>query len=261
VVHHRGDPILVTGAHRSGTTWVGTVLASAPAVTYIHEPFHIHHDPAVCAARFDDWFSYVCDENEETYYEPVSDMLARTSGRALIKDPIAVFSAGWLSSRFGMRPVVLIRHPAAFAASLKTARWTHPFKHFLRQPLLMAHRLEPFAEQIMRFAHTEHDIIDQAALLWTLIYTAVLDYQQRVPQWLYVRHEDLARDPVAGFRGLFETLDLEFCEATERVIQQRRRHDLNRWGAVLTPADVDRVRAAVHAVSARFYGDEEWQPA
>jgi hypothetical protein len=31
-------PILVTGAHGSGTTWVGKLLALAPGTGYAHEP-------------------------------------------------------------------------------------------------------------------------------------------------------------------------------------------------------------------------------
>ena len=91
------------------------MLAASPSVTYLHEPFHIHHDPWLCAARFDTWFTYVCEENEAPYVEPIADMLdiARmragdawdrtTAVRPLIKDPIAVFSAGWLASRFETR--------------------------------------------------------------------------------------------------------------------------------------------------------------
>jgi hypothetical protein len=33
-------PILVTGAHRSGTTWVGTSLGKSRHVCYMHEPFN-----------------------------------------------------------------------------------------------------------------------------------------------------------------------------------------------------------------------------
>ena len=33
-------PILVTGSHRSGTTWVGKTIALSPSVTYIGEPFN-----------------------------------------------------------------------------------------------------------------------------------------------------------------------------------------------------------------------------
>ncbi len=31
-------PILVTGTHRSGTTWVGKMLAAGPSTAYISEP-------------------------------------------------------------------------------------------------------------------------------------------------------------------------------------------------------------------------------
>jgi hypothetical protein len=34
----RPSPVLVTGIHRSGTTWVGKMLAAAPGVVYINEP-------------------------------------------------------------------------------------------------------------------------------------------------------------------------------------------------------------------------------
>ena len=37
-----GKPILVTGAHRSGTTWAGKMLVLAPGVAYLHEPFSPH---------------------------------------------------------------------------------------------------------------------------------------------------------------------------------------------------------------------------
>jgi len=34
-------PILVTGSHRSGTTWAGKMISACPNVGYIHEPFNI----------------------------------------------------------------------------------------------------------------------------------------------------------------------------------------------------------------------------
>jgi len=85
--------------------------------------------------------------------------------RPLIKDPIALFSAGWLYKRYNVQPIVMIRHPAAFCGSLKVANWPHPFSHFLEQPLLMETHLYPFKEEIERFAAEEMDIVDQAVLL------------------------------------------------------------------------------------------------
>jgi len=276
------QPILVTGAHRSGTTWVGRILASSPGMAYLHEPFHLHHDLKLCAARFPYWFTYVCEENEAPYLQPIAEMLqtAQRDGseaeqgsldrRPLIKDPIAVFSAAWLASRFGTRNVVMIRHPAAFAGSLKEKGWTHPFAHFLQQPLLMREHLEPFAREILRFAREERDVVDQAALLWKVIYATILRYRERHPDWIYLRHEDLSRDPVEGFRVVFDKVGLEFSAETERAIvthsfasaaaglRRDSRANVNTWKQRLTGPEIERVRTAVADISGEFYADREW---
>jgi hypothetical protein len=44
-------PILVTGLHRSGKTWLARMIAASPAVAYIPEPFNIHHDIGRCGAQ------------------------------------------------------------------------------------------------------------------------------------------------------------------------------------------------------------------
>ena len=36
----RNRPILVTGTQRSGSTWVGQMIASHPRVVYVWEPFN-----------------------------------------------------------------------------------------------------------------------------------------------------------------------------------------------------------------------------
>ncbi len=56
-------PILVTGAHRSGTTWIGKMLALAPGVGYVHEPFSPLTAPGISGAPFDRFFAYVTAEN------------------------------------------------------------------------------------------------------------------------------------------------------------------------------------------------------
>jgi Sulfotransferase family len=274
-------PILVTGSHRSGTTWVGRIIASSPSVAYIHEPFHIHNGVAVCQARFDCWFTYVCAENEDQYRKPIAKMLRaarrrsvpwyRTSRiRPLIKDPLAVFSAAWLASRFETRNVVLIRHPAAFAGSLKRNNWTHPFSHFLRQPLLMKHHLQPFADQILSFACEERDIVDQAALLWNVIHSMILRYQETFPDWIYVRHEDLSRNPMEGFRFVFDRLELELCAASRQAIvahsfaqaptdlKRNSLANIDTWKRRLTGAEIERLKSQVWDISRRFYSDQEW---
>jgi len=45
-------PILVTGSHRSGTTWAGRSLVLAPNTAYIHEPFNIETNITANAKPF-----------------------------------------------------------------------------------------------------------------------------------------------------------------------------------------------------------------
>ena len=120
--HPRGDTapmtsILVTGSHRSGTGWVGHVLAASPRpVGYVWEPFSILHRPGTCAARFEHWFPYICDENEARVRGPVSEMLAwRYAARAELA--CAALTEGRRPDGPGRRPLsaepALRRHPAA----------------------------------------------------------------------------------------------------------------------------------------------------
>ena len=68
-------PILVTGAHRSGSTWVGRMIATSPRVTYLHEPFNLKHDMGLCRTQFDCWFTYVCERNESAYQRDLRDTI------------------------------------------------------------------------------------------------------------------------------------------------------------------------------------------
>ena len=46
-------PLLLTGSHRSGSTWVGIIMAASPSVGYIHEPLNLNHHPGICGAEFE----------------------------------------------------------------------------------------------------------------------------------------------------------------------------------------------------------------
>jgi hypothetical protein len=202
-----------------------------------------------------------------------------TGARPLIKDPLAFFSAEWLAANFDMEVVVMIRHPAAFASSIKSKNWKHPFDHFLKQPLLMERYLSPFASRIKKFAQEEQDIIDQAALLWIMIHSTILRYKEQYPEWIFVRHEDLSRDPMTGFEKLYDRLDLAYDEDASIVIKEhsspskeigishrKTYKNLERdsaaniwsWKTRLAPTEVQRIKAQVQEVSREFYSDDDW---
>ena len=219
----------MTGSHRSGSTWVGTTLGKSSSVGYIHEPFNLEHRLGICGAKFDYWFPYITEDNEEIVCEEIQKTLDfkyniigeleiinslkdvgrlfRDYGifvkyrllkvRPLIKDPIAIFSTEWLASKFNMDVVVLIRHPAAFVSSIKVKQWSFPFSHLLAQPLLIRDYLYPFKEEIEEYTIQEKDVIEQAILLWKIIHYVIIEYQKNHKNWIFIRHEDISRDPVA----------------------------------------------------------------
>lgn len=296
-------PILVTGAHRSGTTWVGRMLAASPRMTYIHEPFNLLVNDRLWSVDVDHWFAYLTEANVEPHrralmrlgrlaYTPLDVIRrARTTAsrrqqyrylkdfvrcvrhrlrdkRALIKDPIALLSAEWLAAAWSAQVVVMVRHPAAFAGSLKVKDWTFDFANLLEQPLLMEGPLQPFQDEIQRFTHEEHDIVDQAALLWTVLYDVVDQLRARHPAWIVIKHETIARAPEPAFRKLYATLDLPFTEAVRATIAQHStaqrgtgiRRDsaavIDNWKHRLTPEEIERVRWRTEPVASRFYSIE-----
>jgi len=245
------NPILVTGSHRSGSTWTGRMIANAPNVAYIHEPFNINHRPGVCKANFHYHFTYICKENEFLFIKDLEDCLsfkyhfledlkanksvknfARSifnfirfnkyrilKKRPLVKDPIAVFSADWLARTFDMNVVVIIRHPAAFVGSIKKVKWSHPFDHFLKQPLLMKQELYDYKSEIAEFAHKKKGIVDQGILLWNLIHHMIFKYKKNNPDWIFVKHEDISKNPIKEFKSLYKKLRLNFSEDIENRVR------------------------------------------
>jgi Sulfotransferase family len=303
-------PILVTGAHRSGSTWVGRMIARSPNTRYIHEPFNPDaFRPGICAARFEREFAYVCPENAASCEDDLRRCLefryrlaeslravrsagdaARTArdlgrfafsrwrrARPVVKDPHAVFSAEWLAPTFRMDVVVIIRHPAAFVGSLKKARWEFRFEQFLEQPLLMQHHLSGFRTEIEALATRKADIVDQGILLWNVIYDVIRGYRNRHPDWIFVRHEDLSREPLSAFFDIFQRLGLECTGSVRRAIadfsgphnpgEQHSGGHIRRdsasniwnWKKRLTPEEIERVRERTEAIADRFYSDEDWQ--
>lgn len=277
-------PILVTGSHRSGSTWVGKVIAQCPSVRYIHEPFNIQHGLCVCGAKFEHWFTYVSkeDKNEPIFYEHIKHLLSSASdslqfpARPLVKDPIAVLSSEWLASTFDMDTIIMIRHPAAFVGSLKRLNWRFGFNHILEQSLLMRKHLFPFEAEIRDHIVRGHDIIDQAVLLWRLIYFVVRKFRDEHNDWMFVRHEDLSRDPLGGFQMLYSKLNLDFSEPIVETIRQysdssdpidvsdpysvkrNSRDNIWSWKSRLTASEIERIRTKAEDISSAFYSDEDW---
>jgi hypothetical protein len=306
-----GSGILVTGAHRSGTTWVGKMLTTSGEAAYISEPFNRWRRPGVFKAPIRHWYTYVCPENEGDFLAPfrhilhyryhlweevkslrsIKDSLRmfRDSGnflsgwlfkkRPLIKDPFAFFSTPWIIMRFGCRVVITVRHPAAFASSLKRLSWPFDFRDLLDQPLLVRDWVAPFVPEIQQQLAQSDNVIGQSSLLWKIIYDVALQLRKRIPDLLIVKHEDLSNDPITGYQSLYRDLGLQFTLRAGRMIARSSeagnpteiaskniygtrvdsRANLENWKHRLTPEEIKCIRNATEEVASQFYSDRDWQ--
>jgi hypothetical protein len=301
-------PILVTGTHRSGTTWVGKMLAVDAMTAYISEPLNVLHRPGVFHTKVKYWYQYICDDNESEYlpafqellefdyhiWDEVRSLRSRhdllrmgrdfyifytgliRGQRALLKDPFAVFSTPWFAKRLNCKVAITVRHPAAFASSLKRLNWPFDFQDLLDQPLLMRDHLEPYRDQMQSVQR--EDVIGQAALLWKLVYRAVHAACELNPNFIIVRHEDLSHDPIPGYRALYSSLGLEFTPRVEKIIlnssssenprelSRKKVHgfkldsraNLDNWKKRLTVEEIERIRKITDEISNLYYSDAEW---
>ncbi|MCS4086124.1 hypothetical protein GGQ10_000923 [Salinibacter ruber] len=67
----------------------------------------------------------------------------------------------------------MICDPAALTGSLKEKGWAFPFGDLLSQDRLMEELLSGFAEEVEQSTHEERHVVDQAALLWSILYDVV----------------------------------------------------------------------------------------
>lgn len=304
------QPILVSGAHRSGTTWVGKMLAACDQVAYISEPLNVWHRPGVFHAPVRYWYMYICQENEDKFLPAIQETLnfdyhawdeinslrsvkdllrmgrdwknfsnaKKRELRPLLKDPFAVFSVPWFKETLNCQTVITVRHPAAYASSLKRLNWEFDFSDLLNQPLLMRDWLGPFKAEMETLQQVDKDIIGKSCLLWKMIYSVVSIYQETYPDIPVVRHEDLSIDPLKGFRLLYDSLDLNFTpdvketiieysnpenpeELSTRSVHGTRlnsRANINNWKHRLTPEEVSRIRQLTAEIADIYYPEEDW---
>jgi hypothetical protein len=265
----------------------------------------------ICDTKFDHWFMHITSENETDFYKPIKNTIelryrlgsalkaAKSVGdiknsvrdyikfflyhtlgsTSVIKDPIALFSAEWLAEKFDMNVIVLIRHPAAFVSSIKARDWSFDFSNFIEQPLLLKNYLYPFEEELREYASNDQDLIDQGALLWKVMHYVILQYQTKHKEWIFIRHEDVSRNPLQEFQSLFNQLNLEFSQNVRGAIEYysssenprdaevptgeislRRNSELNisNWKYRLTMSETERIRKKVEDISRAFYSDEDW---
>lgn len=245
--------IFVTGEIRGGTTFAGKILSLPLQVDYIHEPFNIrcgmpgmtkrwrYIRPAINTPEMQNIhsaasqiFSYNFSlRNSPFHNEPIHrrvvKQLVGTRGpyylrlakmnpfhqHAVIKDPTGTLLTEYLYIHFDVKPVVVIRHPASFVASLRRANWWPDPSKIFDQPALLE---DYFSGQLPAWYNPNLDDIELAAAHWRLLTQVILNQSKKYSDWNLVTLEALSDNPVDEFRTLYQKLKLPWSSTIERKI-------------------------------------------
>ena len=300
-------PILVTGSHRSGTTWIGKTISQHPRILYVHEPFNVTYPNNVMGLKLlklDTWFSDAETSNQKNeiitcfsnllQQRPRKYALAACksvgmdillplrfskhlvrlllSPHILVKDPIALLSAGWLHETYNFKVICMIRNPFAFVGSLKVVGWDFDFENLRKQDKLMTGRLYKFSDSIKAMCARENtgDFIDRATLLWNILHFVIIEYQKQYPNWLFLKHEDIAKSPQTGFQEVFRYLELDMNDNIQNYIDKYTSHKeptevnpsykprnskllLHTWKERLSNDEICRIKASTKEIASQFY--------
>ena len=236
--------VLVTGCPRSGTTFVGGVLASTPRAAYLHEPLNpdcglpaAKHrfpdlaDPSASevAAQMLDLFELRGQLRGRVY--PTDAMIVRLGKRAVrgrgplelarakllphrehivVKDPFAMRSIPWFEAQ-GCTVVVMVRHPAAVVASMRRLGWSarSSMQGFARQGLL--------DDAEYGWAGRLENELDGVALFWRMNYRTALT---GLGDARLVVHEELSARPSEGIADLRTLTGIPWSDRCERRLRR-----------------------------------------
>jgi len=244
--------ILITGAMRSGTTYVGQVLEKAGGFTYFHEPFKNKHG----ITGIDHWFPFYLSNDYaekvdnffkgnskfrirkhkgnkiwEYYYKKIfgnRDQIKyrnyfknknTTAKKLLLKDPLAAFLSNYIYSKNNAKVVIVVRHPMAFYYSKKQKGWDFDFNNFLEQPELIDKYLKEEVPLMEKAKNSGYEY--RIGLLWKCIYKVLTAFENEHGNetgWIVMKHEDILESPIESFQILCDKLEIQFTDAMRTFI-------------------------------------------
>jgi hypothetical protein len=259
--------ILVAGGARSGTTWLGDLIASQIPCRILFEPFNPELVPEYRGFHY---FQYMRPGEENLEFHAFAQQvftgkirnrwIDRQNERVfseyrLIKEIRANLALKWLHDTFPEVPMLfLMRHPCAVVASRMELNWAtdRDIEPFLSQPELMEDHLMPF-KSVIKYAKTAEE---KHAVIWSVSNLVPLK-QFPSNDIRIVYYENLCTQPQIEIPSIFASLGLKY---TEPVIKNLDRPSqttqgtsaivtgtdkISSWSKRLSPRQIDNVLRVV----------------
>lgn len=285
----KGKPILISGAPRSGTTWLGEMLNSN-SVRVFHEPFGeltilwnwslapITLDPCNLDAfrkidsdirRSRYWRAYwkhQTDNPNLSVFAP-HRYTNFVSGRAIIEDPMVCYFLEDINREYDYEFILLYRNPLSIVSSLKRLGWdpskrleiifSHPYFADLRSEL----------SAILPTNLNKLEVTQKMALQTSLLHYRMNKFAQTASP-IVLRYEDIVDNPNSLINNVFEPLGLTFNEGTQYQFQRltrspkeiKDRHQVERnsrsyrniWRTRLTEQEIEEINSIYESVNGPY---------
>jgi hypothetical protein len=234
--------ILITGMHRSGTTFLSKIINHERHYHSIHEPTNV--DFGLVGIK--KWYYYgpTLEKNiarifgnmlvgqmkfkvPVLYSNNIIRRLFKSRGNIdylkfkyspkkkelLIKDPFLSLAADYfLEINKGNKVIFIVRHPVAIFESIKRMNWDFDFNQSDLNNIIVDYpqfKSAPIST-----------VTERLSLLWCIINTVIINTNNRYPNTtLIIRHEDLSVKPIKVVKEIYSFLNMEYRENTERFIK------------------------------------------
>ena len=223
--------VAVVGSARSGTTWLGDLLAAGLKARIMFEPFHPVHVPE--AARFGLMPYRRPDDEDPPFLEFCRSVFSgelrgpwvdRQASRILpagrvVKCVRANLFSAWLKARLSDVPVVLlVRHPTSVVLSRMGVGWdpTMDVEALLgNERLVRDHLGDDF--DWARSLRTEEE---RNALVWGIHHLVTFRQRHPLTGSEVVFYEDLLADPAAVLTDIYDRLGRPSARTPERRLRR-----------------------------------------
>ncbi|MEO8355905.1 MAG: sulfotransferase domain-containing protein [Chloroflexota bacterium] len=273
----KGPPVLILSYPRSGSSWVGKILATSPGAAYLREPItqqymfiqggkfalaDVDNDPSafsIYRQLSDPAFQGIPPRHAQTVHNLQDFFYSQRTKKRLIIKEVNPRATRFYCERYKPKVLLLLRHPAAVALSFYQLGW-------IDSPDVQIDTGNPTDNEWRRFGYT----------YGTLMHNSIETLKE------YGNHEiviyrNLAADPQNGFRKLFNALDLEvpanyddvirkYCYSSKTIqergeVERTSSNMIFKWRNELSQQQVSDLQSGFMRSKLEYYRDEhEWAP-
>ena len=203
----------------------------------------------------------------------IGQHLAREPARVVVKEVAAFLSVEWVAHLWRPQIVLIVRHPAAYAASVRNLRQEaeeiERFRLLRDNPVLQ----ERFLGNLDPKLAPIREPLEASVASWAIRNVVVFETRKRYPEWRVVGYEAVAEDPLGQFKRLYEDLGLLWDASAREAIQRRsttesagqfatsrvsKKH-IDAWRSRLSDDEILRIRKVLEIFELPIYSStDDW---